>query len=223
MAVLAAAAVQAAALPAVPISITFKGSYVLDAHAGQPAFDPTSKNCVPQSIQKETETVRWTIRFTAPELPTRGSLSLSSNDVAISGTHLWDEMSLRCAAFPAGHLVCRTHFITLPQTMMVTFARGETTFHPGLTLDAVSSGAPCHGQVYNEHPDCGARAAAAVTDFAFFGQLRLIAPHLGGTEAQAPFDVQRTRSCAHAGVRNPGTIRQTVTVRYQGIVALEHG
>jgi hypothetical protein len=204
-----------------PVTIVFQGSYTLDGNAGQPAFEPGSKNCIPQSIQKETESAKWTIRFRAPKLPTQGTVSLSSNSMTFSGTHVWDERSLACARYPAGHLVCRTHYVNYPQTMTVVASGGTLTFHPQLALDAVSDGDACRGQVYNEHPDCGARDSIAVTDFAFSGALSASAPQLAAGTTSVPFDIQRSRSCAHAGNPNPGVIRQNDTVRYQGTFTLQ--
>ena len=203
-----------------PVSILFEASYTVDAHATQPAFDPGSSKCVPAVVQKEIEQVTWTMRFVAPSLPTRGSATLAANSVVFSGTHLWDEASAKCAAFPAGHLVCRGHFATNPESLVVSVAPGGITFHPEVVFNAVSTGPACLGQVYNEHPDCGARDAAAVTDFAFVGTLSSSAPQLKGSASTASFDVQRSRSCAHAGLRNPGVIDQRVSTRYRGTFML---
>jgi hypothetical protein len=80
----------------------------------------------------------------------------------------------------------------------------------------------CKGKVYNEHPDCGARDAAAVTDFPFLTQLRLKAPQLELPNKTAAFQVRRSRSCAlpgpkaQPGSRNTHLIHQDSVARYAG-------
>jgi hypothetical protein len=196
------------------VSLVFTGSYTLDARAGQATLRPTSADCVPGSKQSETESVRWTITFRTPRLPVRGTVALPASSERISGTHVWDERSVACGSYPAGHLVCRTHFVPGRQSLLVEIRGLQLTFHPQLYLATTPGG--CKGQVYNEHPDCGARDAAAVTDFAFVGPLRSRAPRLIAPKRTAAFDVRRSRSCSAPGTRNPHVIDQRTTVRYSG-------
>jgi hypothetical protein len=196
------------------VSIVFKGSYVLDARAGQETLRPASANCVPGSRQRETESVRWTITFRRSQLPLQGTVSLPASSVRVSGTHVWDEASAACGSYPAGHLLCRTHFVPGRPVLLVEIRGSQLTFHPQLDLVSHSDG--CKGEVFNEHPDCGARDQAAVTDFAFTGPLRSRAPRLTAPVRTATFDVRRSRSCATPGVRNPHVIRQRTAVRYRG-------
>lgn len=214
-----ALAVAAAARPAPAVSVVFQGSYVLDAHAAQGSFEATSPQCVPGVAQRESETVQWTMRFATARLPMRGSVTLAAQTVTVSGVHIWDEASARCAAYPAGHLLCRTRFTRGRPRLVLAVLRGVVTFHPQPGLLSISDG--CTGQVYNEHPDCGARDAAAVTDFAFVGALRSRAPRLVEPGRTATFDVRRSRSCTRRGVRNPGEIRQYVAARYRGRFTLQ--
>jgi hypothetical protein len=217
-----ATGVAPAASPSAPLTtvVTFRGSYVLNSSAGQPSFEPTSPGCVPGSRQHETESVSWTIRFTGPAMAKDGSVTLRQQSAMVSGTHVWDERSLACAAYPSGHLVCRTHFVPGQSELEVQVTGKKWTFHPRLSLVAVSDG--CTGKVYNEHPDCGARDAAAITDFAFLSRLRREAPRLDSSYRIAPFDVHRAATCAQRGPkaqpgdRNTGLIRQHSVARYRG-------
>jgi hypothetical protein len=219
---IALAAVLVTALALVPgvtarssaVSIVFTGTYVLDSRAGQDTLRPSGPSCVPGSKQSETESARWTITFRTPKLPAQGTVSLPASSERISGTHVWDERSVACGSYPAGHLVCRTHFVPGQQLLLVTIRGGRLTFHPRLYLATTPGG--CKGQVYNEHPDCGARDGVAVTDFAFAGPLRPQAPSMTAPARTATFDVRRSRSCAAPGTRNPHVIHQHTTVRYSG-------
>jgi hypothetical protein len=217
--------VSATANTAAPsTTVMFRGSYILDSHASQPTFKPTSLQCIPGSRQYETETVKWTIRFVGPAVPTDGAVTLHQRSERVSGPHVWDERSQRCAGKPSGHLVCRSHFTPGGSQLRIRATGRTWTFHPRLVLTSNSDG--CKGEVHNEHPDCGARDPTAIRDFAFLTQLRREAPQLDRPGRTASFDVHRSKACAKTGPKaQPGSlntqlIRQRTTARYTGTLTV---
>jgi hypothetical protein len=217
-------ATTAAAARAERITVVFHGSYTLDSHAEQTSFDPSSTDCIPGSRQRESERAAWTVTFVGTRTGGGAVMRLRQDRAAVSGTHVWDERSFRCVAFPPGQLVCRSRLAAGRSALTIELSHGRWTFHPALALVAVGGG--CSGRVFNEHPDCGARDAAAVSDFAFLTSLRTEAPRLQPPRRIASFDVRRSRACrepgtrAQPGSRNPNDIRQRTTVRYRGTLAL---
>jgi hypothetical protein len=200
------------------MQIVVDGSYSLDGRASQAAFQPGGPGCVPAVQQRETETVKWHLTFGPLRAGAPGAQTVRLRSSRLGGSHVWDEASAACAAFPAGHLVCRTHFRIRTATLHISLLGGRAFFHPDVSFDAASDG--CTGEVHNEHPDCGARDAAAIFDFAFAGALRAQAPSVRRSAlAQGGivrFRVPRSRRCARPGVRNPNVIRQRVDALYGG-------
>jgi hypothetical protein len=215
----ALAAAGAIAAPPHTLTVVFRGTYALESRAQQQTFAPASATCIPGSRQHESERASWTIAFAGAFSGTAARVVLRRTHAHSAGTHVWDEHSFACAGHPAGRLVCRSRPVAAAEELVVDVSGRRWVFHPSLVLVA---GGGCSGGVANEHPDCGARDRAAITDFGFLAGLRREAPRLRPPARTAAFDVRRTAACslpgprAQPGSRNPNDIHQRTVVRYRG-------